>query len=81
MTKILNWGCMFNNAAAGVPRLYVYWNENGDTITTAGYFPATLGIKTGDMVLVVPKDSATAPAWYKLSVAADTGVVTAAAAS
>lgn len=78
--KNTNFGPMHNAAQSAAPCVFVYWNENGDSITGAGYFPQNAGIKTGDLVLVLAKDSATAPKWHKLTVA-DTGVITAATLS
>lgn len=78
--KSTNFGPMHNAAQSAAPCLFVYWNETADTLTGAGYFPQNAGIKNGDLVLVLAKDSATAPKWHKLAVA-DTGVVTATALS
>lgn len=78
--KNTNFGPMHNSAQSAAPCVFVYWNESADTITAAGYFPQNAGIKNGDLVLVLAKDSATAPKWHKLTVD-DAGVITAVALS
>ena len=57
---------------------YRYDNADGDTITTAGYFPGNLGLKEGDRICVIPADRTEADAWYYVSDVTD-GVVTVAA--
>jgi hypothetical protein len=74
-----NWETRTGIAKGAAPKTFIFWNEDDDTLTGAGYFPADLGIKTGDMVEVIADDSATAPTWLKLTVA--NGVATAAVAS
>lgn len=71
-----NFGCLYGNAGGSV-RLFVYNNVDGDTLTTAGYFPSSLGLETGDRILIVP--ASTAPSWMKITVS--NGVATAAALS
>ena len=46
-----------NNGKNGkVPVLWTYWNEDGDTLTTAGFFPISSGLKTGDQITVIDDD-------------------------
>ncbi|MBQ2005671.1 MAG: hypothetical protein II219_02570 [Alphaproteobacteria bacterium] len=59
---------------------YRYFNADGDTITTAGYFPSNLGLKEGDRICVIPDDLSNADVWYYVSDVTD-GVVTVAALS
>ena len=59
---------------------YRYFNADGDTITTAGYFPSNLGLKVGDRICVIPDDLSNADVWYYVSDVTD-GVVTVAALS
>ena len=35
---------------------YRYFNQNNDTITTAGYFPVSLGLNIGDRIVVIPSN-------------------------
>ncbi len=76
-----HFGAMHNNAAAGAPRIWVYYNDGADTVTAAGFFGTNLGILNNDLLLVCAKNAGAKPAWYKLTVNASTGVVTAAALS
>lgn len=59
---------------------YRYFNANGDTLTTAGYFPGNLGLKENDRICVIPADPSNADVWYYVSDVTD-GVVTVAALS
>lgn len=59
---------------------YRYFNADGDTITTAGYFPSNLGLKEGDRICVIPDDVSNLDVWYYVSDVTD-GVVTVAALS
>lgn len=73
-----NLGVLFNGAA-NAPRVWVYNNAGGDTVTSAGYFGKDLGIKNNDIVLVLAKDAGSVPTFHKLAVNSSTGVVTATA--
>ena len=64
----------------GAPSYWFYWNQGGDTITTAGYFPADLGLKVGDRILVAPATLTNADAWYTVTTISG-GKVTVAAVS
>lgn len=57
---------------------YRFFNADGDTITTAGYFPSNLGLKVNDRICVIPADPTNADVWYYVSNVTD-GVVTVAA--
>lgn len=59
---------------------YRYFNAEGDTLTTAGYFPSNLGLKVNDRICVIPDDPSNADVWYYVSDITD-GVVTVAALS
>lgn len=59
---------------------YRFFNADGDTITTAGYFPSNLGLKQYDRICVIPADASNADVWYYVSDVTD-GVVTVAALS
>ena len=68
-----------DNTTAGVaPALWLYFNAASDTVTTAGFIPATYGVKAKDMVAVVPA-AGTSMAWYHVT--ASSGVLTLAANS
>lgn len=67
------------NAAGNGPKIWCYYNEGADTVTSAGFFPKTAGIKDKDIMLVLIKDAGGVPAFHKLAVNASTGVVTATA--
>ena len=74
MFNVENLSCVANNAKIGkVPALWMYWNEAGDTVTTAGYIPANYGMKAKDQVIVVDNDGGNA-VWYNATVS--NGVIT-----
>lgn len=54
--KIENFGAEIANAKStlGGTCYYRYFNEDNNTLTTAGYFPATLGLEVGDRIRVIP---------------------------
>ena len=59
--KIENFGSEIANIkpiVAEAPRYWVYFNEDNDTVTTAGFIPketvASIGIKAGDRIRVIP---------------------------
>lgn len=78
--KIEQFGAEIANAKSilGGVCYYRYDNADGDTITTAGYFPGNLGLKEGDRICVIPADRTEADAWHYVSDVTD-GVVTVAA--
>ena len=80
--EIKNFGSEVANAKSilGGVCYYRYFNAAGDTITTAGYFPGTLGLKEGDRICVIPADVSNVDVWYYVSDVTD-GVVTVAALS
>jgi hypothetical protein len=79
---IKNFGSEVANAKSilGGICYYRFFNEDGDTITTAGYFPGNLGLKVNDRICVIPDDPSNADVWYYVSDVTD-GVVTVAALS
>ena len=79
---IKNFGSEVSNAKSilGGICYYRFFNADGDTITTAGYFPGTLGVKKGDRICVLPATLSSADKWYYVSDVTD-GVVTVAALS
>lgn len=60
---------------------YRFFNADGDTLTTAGYFPSNLGLKVNDRICVIPADPSNADVWYYVSAVAADGKVTVAALS
>lgn len=77
--KEQNLSCVSNNQKAGVvPAVWVYWNEAGDTVTTAGFIPAKYGMSAKDQVLVITANGG-GNAWYHATVSS--GVITLAANS
>ena len=80
--NIKNFGSEVANAKSilGGVCYYRYFNADGDTITTAGYFPGKLGLKEGDRICVIPATLSNADTWYYVSDVTD-GVVTVAALS
>lgn len=54
---------------------YRYYNKDGNTLTTPGYFPSNLGLEVGDRIRVVPKVKTDADEIYVVSSTTD-GVVT-----
>jgi len=78
--KLQNFGSEVANAKSilGGVCYYRYFNADGDTITTAGYFPGNLGLKVGDRICVIPATLSNADAWYYVSaVSGSTVTVTA----
>lgn len=80
--KIENFGSEVANAKSilGGISYYRYFNADGDTLTTAGYFPAKLGLKEGDRICVIPATLSSLDVWYYVSDITD-GVITVAALS
>lgn len=78
--KLTNFGSEVANAKSilGGVCYYRYFNADGDTLTTAGYFPSNLGLKEGDRICVIPDDLTKLDVWYGVSDITD-GVVTVAA--
>ena len=54
--KLENFGAEVANAKSTLGGIcyYRYFNEENNTLTTAGYFPATLGLEVGDRIRVIP---------------------------
>lgn len=78
--KLENFGSEVANAKSilGGVCYYRYFNADGDTLTTAGYFPGNLGLKVGDRICVIPATLSNADAWYYVSaVSGSTVTVTA----
>lgn len=50
------------------PVIYSYWNEDGDTVTTAGYFASDV-LKVGDQIQVIGDDYTTL-SFYRVSAVA-----------
>ena len=74
--KLQNLTQIGNNGKAGVvPALWMYWNEDDETVTTAGYFAPNSGIKLRDQIMVISADNGSI-AWYHASVNESTGVIT-----
>jgi hypothetical protein len=78
--KIENFGSEVANAKSvlGGVCYYRYFNANGDTLTTAGYFPGNLGLKVGDRICVIPATLSSKDVWYYVA-SVSAGVVTVAA--
>ena len=72
--KLDNLTTMANTTKTGVvPAIWSFWNEAGDTVTTAGYIPAGHRISAGDQILVIDSDKEN-NTWYHATIAA--GVIT-----
>lgn len=51
---------------------YRYFNADNDDLTAVGFFPASLGLKVGDRICVIPATLTNKDVWYGVSaVAAD----------
>lgn len=61
------------------PALWIFYNEGGDTITTAGFFPINCGVANKDKVLVITTTASADPAWYYATISS--GKITLAACS
>lgn len=75
--KLDNFGSDSSNAKStlGGVRYYRYYNKNSDTITTAGYFPAELGLDVGDRIAVIPSSKTEADEFYVVTSIANRKVV------
>lgn len=64
--KLENFGAEVANAKSTIGGIcyYRYFNETGDTLTNAGYFPATLGLEVGDRIRVIPETTTDADEIY-----------------
>jgi len=72
---IANLTIISNNQKSGnVPALWLYYNENGDTMTTAGAI-TTGRFTVGDQVNVIDADYGN-NTFYNVTVVTDAGVVT-----
>lgn len=75
--KLENFGAEIANAKGtlGGVCYYRYFNENGDTLTNSGYFPANLGLEVGDRIRVIPKTNTDADEIYIVTSIANRTVV------
>jgi hypothetical protein len=73
--SIKNVMAVANNKSNGssIPSKFAFYNADGDTATTAGLIPTTVGIKNGDQVEVIDADYL-GHTFYKATVTA--GVIT-----
>lgn len=64
--KLENFGAEVANAKSTLGGIcyYRYFNEENNTLTTAGYFPATLGLEVGDRIRVIPSVKTNADEMY-----------------
>lgn len=78
--KLENFGSEVANAKSilGGIAYYRYFNADGDTLTTAGYFPGDLGLKVGDRICVIPATLANKDVWYGVSAVSGSTVTVAA---
>lgn len=71
--KLQNLSLISNATQRGIaPLIWQYYNEDGDTITSSGYF-ATDKLKTGDQIVVI-NASYTSSTWYHVSNATSTTI-------
>lgn len=80
--KLENFGTEVANAKGtlGGVCYYRYFNEDDNTITTAGYFPTILGLSVGDRIWVIPSSVSDTDELYVVS-SVSGGVVTVAKAT
>ena len=78
--KLENFGSEVANAKSilGGICYYRYFNADGDTLTTAGYFPGNLGLKVGDRICVIPATLTNKDVWYGVSAVSGSTVTVAA---
>lgn len=78
--KLENFGSELANAKSilGGVCYYRYFNADGDTLTTAGYFPGNLGLKVGDRICVIPATLTNKDVWYGVSAVSGSTVTVAA---
>lgn len=70
-----------DNVTAGeTPQIWLYFNADSDTVTTAGYIPAGYNVKAKDQVIVVPA-AGTSVAWHYATVSNGAITLTAHAAA
>ena len=78
--KSENLTALGNTAKRGVkPALWIFYNEGGDAVTTAGFLPITCGVANKDKVMVITTTASAEPAWYYATISS--GVITLAACS
>jgi hypothetical protein len=54
-----------NNAKRGsVPSLWLYYNEDGDTVTTSGYMTNSYELTAGDIILELASNKQTLTFYY-----------------
>lgn len=83
--KIENFGSEIVNIKPiineGCPHYWIYFNADGDTVTTQSYIPdatvASLGIKAGDRIRVIPKTLTSADVVYHAVISAGKLTITA----
>ena len=64
--KLKNLSAISNKTKRGIlPIVWQYWNEDADTVTSAGYFES-LELTTGDQILVIDKDYKS-NSWYNIA--------------
>jgi hypothetical protein len=66
---------MAGNVKSGeVPAIWYYWNEDNDTVTTAGFF-TDKRVKVGDQIAVIG-NTMVAIVWYHCTAVSATGEAT-----
>lgn len=62
--KIMNLTPLAQGKNGAVPCSYTYWNEDNDTLTTAGFFPKSTGLRKGDQLTIISNDYTTVKTGY-----------------
>lgn len=62
--KLMNLTPLAQGKNGVVPCSYTYWNEDNDTLTTAGFFKKDSGLRGGDQLTIISKDYTTVKTGY-----------------
>lgn len=62
--KIINLTPLSQGKNGLVPCSFTYWNEDDDTLTTAGFFPKSTGLRNGDQLTIIANDYSTLETGY-----------------
>lgn len=62
--KIMNLTPLSQGKNGAVPCSFTYWNEDNDTLTTAGFFPKDTGLRNGDQLTIISNDYTTIKTGY-----------------
>lgn len=62
--KLINLTPLSQGKNGAVPCSFTYWNEDNDTLTTAGFFTKDTGLRNGDQLTIIANDYTTVKTGY-----------------